>query len=382
VVLIGEPWLYHELCARDPEFGELFKVAADFEPDVQRTPDNTRAYAQLLAAMARREQLRPFTAAAVARLLEEASRTAEDATRYSMHVRHAFDLLREADHWAERAAHAQVERADVDHAIRQRELRHAGIRERLHRTLAEGTIRVETGGERVGQINGLTVIDLGESSFGFPTRITAQARLGSGEIVDVQREVKLSGPVHSKGVLILTSFLGARYQRERPLSLRASLVFEQTYGTIEGDSASLAELLALLSAIAELPVRQSLAITGSVDQHGRVQAVGGLNDKIEGMFTLCQARGLDGSHGVIIPSSNARHLMLRDEVLAAVEQKQFHVWTVDHVDDALPLVFGLPAGELQNGSYPEGSVNQRVDSRLRALHDATMELARQARSKD
>ena len=380
VILIGEPWLYHELCARDPEFPELFKVAADFEPDVPRSAEATRAYAQLLAAVSQREQLRPFQASAIACLLEEASRTAEDATRYSMHVRRSFDLLREADHWAGRAAREQVTAQDVDQAIRSRALRHAGLRERVQRSIAEGTIRVETRGERVGQINGLSVVDLGESRFGFPTRITAQARLGTGEVLDVQREVKLSGPVHSKGVLILTSFVGARYQRDRPLSLRASLVFEQTYGLVEGDSASLAELLALLSAIGELPIRQSVAVTGSVDQHGHVQPVGGVNDKIEGMFELCKAHGLDGSHGVIIPSSNARHLMLRNEVLAAVEQGRFHIWTVDQVDDAMPLLFGLPAGVREGSAYTQGSANQRVDARLAALHATTLELARQARA--
>jgi predicted ATP-dependent protease len=271
-------------------------------------------------------------------------------------------------------------RADVDRAIAQRELRYAGVRERMLRYISQGTIRVETSGTCIGQLNGLSVIDLGEAGFGFPTRITAQARLGKGEVVDVQREVKLSGPIHSKGVLILSAFLGGRYQVDRPLSLHATLVFEQTYGGIEGDSASLAELLALLSAIGQLPARQGLAITGSVDQHGRVQAVGGLNEKIEGMFAVCSARGLDGSHGVIIPSDNIRHLMLREPVCKAVEAKQFSIWAVDHVDQAMELLFGMPAGERVAGAYPEGTANYHVDTRLTALHETTMALARASTS--
>lgn len=376
VLLIGEPWLYHELCARDPEFQELFKIAADFEPDIERSPENTHAYAQLLASVAKRERLKPFHKAAIARLLEESARTAQDAHRYSMHMRSTFDLLREADHWAAKAGHAEVAQADVERAIAQRELRHAGVRDRVLRHIAQGTLRVESSGSSVGQINGLSVIDLGEASFGFPTRITAQARLGKGEVIDVQREVKLSGPIHSKGVLILSAFVGGRYQVERPLSLRATLVFEQTYGGVEGDSASLAELLALLSAIGNLPARQSVAVTGSVDQHGRVQAVGGLNEKIEGMFAVCTARGLDGSQGVIVPRDNVRHLMLRESVRRAVEAGRFAVWAVAHVDEAMELVFGMPAGERVDGAYPAGTVNASIDSRLAQLHETTMELAR------
>jgi predicted ATP-dependent protease len=376
VILIGEPWLYRELCARDPEFEELFKVAADFESDIDRSPQSTKAYAQLLGQVAKREQLKPFHKAAIARLLEEASRRAEDAHRYSMHMRAIFDLLREADHWAASENHSQVLREDVERAIAQRDLRYAGTRERMLRYIEQGTIRVETSGSCVGQLNGLSVIDLGESSFGFPTRITARARLGKGEVVDVQREVKLSGPIHSKGVLILSAFVGGRYQVDRPLSLHATLVFEQTYGGIDGDSASLAELLALLSAVGQLPARQSLAITGSVDQHGNVQAVGGLNEKIEGMFAVCSARGLDGSQGVIIPKDNIRHLMLREPVRKAVENKQFSIWGVDHVDQAMELLFGIPAGERVGGVYPPGTANHLVDTRLSALHETTLELAR------
>jgi predicted ATP-dependent protease len=381
VVLIGEPWLYHRLCAFDPEFEELFKVVADFETDIQRTPEACRAYAELLGRFVQQEQLRPLHVGAVARLIDRASRMCDHATRLSMHVRAVFDLVREAEHLAGRAGRDRVLAEDVERAVALRERRHGRLRERIQTAIAEGTIHVLTSGACVGQINGLSVAMLGEGSFGFPTRITARARLGSGEVVDVEREVDLGGPIHSKGVLILSAFLGGRYRADKPLSLRGTLVFEQTYGQVEGDSASLAELLALLSAVGELPIVQGIAVTGSVDQHGRVQAVGGVSDKVEGFFEVCSARGLDGSHGVIIPSANVRHLMLRPDVVSAAENGKFHVWGVDDVDQAMTIAFGLPAGERgADGLFGQGTANERIDAGLDRLRSAALEAAKAVRA--
>jgi predicted ATP-dependent protease len=255
-------------------------------------------------------------------------------------------------------------------AIDSRMRRGSRVRDRMQEELLRETFVVETAGERVGQINGLAVLQLGEVAFGRPQRITATVALGSGEVVDIEREVKLGGPLHSKGVLILSGFLGSHYVTDRPLSLSASLVFEQSYGGVDGDSASAAELCALASALARVPLKQSLSITGSVDQHGRIQAIGGVNEKIEGFFDLCQKRGLSGEQGVLIPQANVKHLMLRSDVIAAVDAGQFQVYPVSHVDQALTLLTGLPAGERDDqGEFPEGSLNRRICERLVELAD-------------
>jgi predicted ATP-dependent protease len=252
----------------------------------------------------------------------------------------------------QRTIEAQIHRADR-------------VRERVQENIERGTILIDTTGERVGQVNGLSVLALGNFAFGQPSRITARVRLGKGKVMDIEREVELGGPIHSKGVLILSSFLGARYATEQPLSLSASLVFEQSYGGVDGDSASLAELCALLSALAKQPIKQSLAVTGSVNQHGEVQPIGGVNEKIEGFFDVCKNRGLTGEQGVLIPASNVKHLMLRQDVVKAVEQGEFHVYSVQTVDQGVELLTGIPAGERdEEGDFPEGSINQLVEARL------------------
>ena len=294
VVLVGERLIYYLLHAYDPEFSQLFKVAADFEEDIERAPGSDLVYARVIATMARREKLRPLDRAAVARLIEHGSRAAGDTERLSVGMRDLADLLRESDFLAERRRAKAVEAADVDGAIAAREARQSRIRERLAEEMRKGTVLIATDGERAGQVNGLSVVMLGDYLFGMPSRITARVRLGSGGVVDIEREAELGGPLHSKGVMILSGFLAGRYATDRPLSLSATLVFEQNYGGVEGDSASCAELCALLSALAEAPVRQSIAMTGSVNQHGDVQAIGGVNEKIEGFFDLCNARGLTG----------------------------------------------------------------------------------------
>jgi lon-related putative ATP-dependent protease len=368
VVLVGERLLYYLLHQFDPDFRELFKVAADFEEDVDRSPANVMLHARLIATLARREQLLPFQSDAVARVLEQCSRAAFDADKLSVRVQDITDLLRESDHLARAAKQKSVRAEDVGSAVAARIGRSARIRDRLQEQIRNGTVMIDTDGVRVGQVNGLSVVTLGELSFGHPVRITARVRLGKGEVVDIEREVELGGPIHSKGVLILAGLLGQRYCRDRPLSLAASLVFEQSYGRVDGDSASCAEMCALLSALADVPIRQSLAITGSVNQHGEVQAIGGVNEKIEGHFDICRARGLGGDHGVLIPAANVRHLMLRDDVVQACATGKFHVYPVTTVDEAMELLTGIAAGKRgADGRFPDGSVNQRVEQRLAEL---------------
>jgi predicted ATP-dependent protease len=303
-----------------------------------------------------------------------------DAGKLSTHLQTVVDLLTEADHWAARDGNGCIGAAKLQKAIDARVGRSDRLRDRLREETLRGTILVDTEGERVGQVNGLSVLQLGDFQFGHPSRITARVRLGKDEVLDIEREVELGGPVHSKGVLILSGFLGARYAAQRPLSLSASLVFEQSYGGVEGDSASSAELYALLSAISGLPIRQSLAVTGSVNQHGQVQAIGGVNDKIEGFFDVCEARGLNGDHGVLIPASNVKHLMLRADVTDAVAAGLFHVYPVETVDRGIELLTGMPAGERdEHGEYPEGSVNGLVERRLAEMADQQLRFARAAR---
>jgi lon-related putative ATP-dependent protease len=370
VVLVGERFIYYLLQAYDPEFPELFKVAVDFEEDIERGPESDLLYARVVATIARREKLRALDRGAVARLIEESARSAGDCAKLSVAMQELTDLVRESDYFAAAGGRKVVEAADVARALQAREERQSRIRERLREQMQKGTLLIDTAGERAGQVNALSVVQLGEFAFGMPSRITARVRLGGAGIVDIEREVELGGPLHSKGVLILSGFLAGRYCADRPLSLSATLVFEQNYGGVEGDSASCAELCALLSALSDTPIRQSLAITGSVNQHGDVQAIGGVNEKIEGFFDLCKARGLSGIQGVVIPAANARHLMLRPEVVEAVAAGRFHVHAVTRVDEALEILSGVPAGERGAlGHFPEGSVNLRVEQRLAAFAD-------------
>lgn len=365
VVLFGERLVYYLLQEYDPEFAALFKIAADFDDDVPRDADHTRQYARLIATLARDQGLRPFQRAAVARIIEHGARLAEDAERLSTATRLVGDVMREADHLASNEGTASVSRDHVIAALAARQRRAGRIRENVQRAITQGTLIVDTTGEAVGEVNGLVVTGFDDQPFGHPVRITATVRLGDGDVIDIERETDLGGPNHSKGVLILASFLAARYGRGQPLSLGASLVFEQSYGPVEGDSASLGELCALLSAIASKPVRQSLAITGSINQHGQVQPIGGVNEKIEGFFDLCAARGLSGDQGVLIPARNVGHLMLKEEVVAACAAGRFHIYPVDDVDQAIELLTGTPIGEPNaEGLIPEGSINFLVATQL------------------
>ncbi|MGC2517652.1 MAG: AAA family ATPase [Burkholderiales bacterium] len=382
IVLFGDRLLYYLLQAYDPEFGELFKVAADFEEHIERNADTHLLYARLISTLTRKEALLPFDRSAVARVIEHSARLVGDAERLSTHMRSVADLLREADYWAREAGHAAVETADVQRSIDTRIRRQDRLRDRLYEAILRGTLMIATEGAVTGQVNGLSVIELGDFAFAQPTRITATTRLGEGEMVNIEREVKLSGAIHSKGVLILSAFLAARYARNQPLALSASLAFEQSYGLVEGDSASLAELCALLSNLASAPIKQSLAVTGSVNQFGQAQAIGAVNEKIEGFFDICAARGLNGEQGVLIPAANIKHLMLRRDVVAAAEAGQFRIYAVENVDQAIAILTGLPSGEAAaSGDYPEGSVNHRVAARLAELTKIRQSYARQPEKK-
>jgi len=381
VVLVGDRRLYYMVSALDPEFDDLFKVAVDFDDRLDRTHTAVEQYARLIASLAQRENLKPLDAGAVARVIEESSRLCADAHKLSTRTSSLMQLLRESDYWAGEAQRAVVTYADVDRAIGAYMRRGDYIRERMQEEIRRGTILIDVDGLHDGQVNGLSVVDYGGRLFGRPNRITARVRFGKGEVVDIEREVALGGPVHSKGVLILAGYLGERFARERPLAFSASLVFEQSYGGVDGDSASSAELYALLSALAELPVRQSLAVTGSVNQHGHVQAIGGVNEKIEGFFDVCSQFGLTGDQGVLIPAANVQHLMLRTEVVRAAAEGRFHIYPIETIDQGIEILTGVPAGERNgDGNFPEGTVNARVEQRLARFVDKAKSFAAAVRA--
>jgi len=381
VVLVGERLLYYLLSAFDSEFKDLFKVAADFEEHMDRSPEADGLYARLIGTIARQEGLLPLDRAAVGRVIEQCSRKAGDSGKVLTHRRTLADLLREADYRAREASRPVVSAEDVQRSIDAQTHRADRVRERLLEETLRGTLLIATDGEKVGQVNGLSVMDLGHFAFGHPSRITARVRLGKGEVIDIEREVELSGPIHSKGVLILSGFLGARYASDHPLSLSASLVFEQAYGLVEGDSASSAELYALLSALSGLPIKQSIAVTGSVNQHGEIQAIGGVNEKIEGFFDLCKARGSLTGQGVLIPASNVRHLMLGQEVVDAARKGEFHVYAVESVDQGIEILTGVPAGQRDAlGKFPDGTVNHKVEARLIELAEKRIALGQKTKS--
>ena len=371
VVLLGDRMLHHMLSEFDPEFRELFKVIADFDEDIARSDDVLADFHRVIAGIVRNADIRAVDAGSVGRLCEFSVRMASDSEKLSLKIDTLREVLIEADYYAGLAGRDVVTAADVEQSLDRREFRVDRIRERIQEEIGKGTIRIESEGAVSGQMNGLSVLQIGDFAFGRPSRITAQVRLGSGNVVDIEREVKLGGPLHSKGVMILGGYLGAKFGTELPLSLSATLVFEQSYGGVDGDSASAAELITLLSAIAQIPLAQHFAMTGSVDQMGRVQAIGGVNQKIEGFFDVCDARGLTGEQGVLIPATNRRHLMLHDRVVAAVAAGKFHIHAVETVDQAIEILTGLPAGTPDaNGTYPDGSFHRRVADRLKELADA------------
>src|SRR2546425_1246413 len=339
VLLIGTPQIFQLLYVLDEDFRKLFKIKAEFDVEVERTEEATRAYAQAVGAICSRQGLRPFDRSAVARVLEQSARMAEHQQRLSTRFNEMVEIVYEASAWAQQAGH------DVD-------------------------------GVKPGQVNGLSVLQLGDYSFGHPSRITARTFVGSRGVVNIERETEMSGRIHSKGVAILGAYLGGRYAQQQPLSLNASLTFEQTYSEVDGDSASSTELYALLSELAAVPIEQSIAVTGSVNQKGEIQPIGGVNEKIEGYFAVCKALGLTGRQGVMIPVQNVPNLMLRPDVVDVVRQGKFHIWAVRTIDEGLEVLTGLPAGEPDgDGQYPDGTVNSLVGRRLSELGERLRRLA-------
>lgn len=365
VVLIGDRRLHMLLLLLDPEFGELFKLQADFEDDLTRSSESTRLLARTIGSYANKEKLRPLTATAVAALLDHAVRLADDSKKFTLQIGMLADVMREADHYAGKAKQKLVSDQHVHLAIKEADRRASRIKDRIQEAVTRKTILIDTDGEAVGQVNGLSVIGIGHHHFGRPSRITARVRMGSGKLIDIEREVELGGPLHSKGVLILSAYLAANYALDVPVSLHASLVFEQSYGGVDGDSASSTELYALLSALSGVPIRQGLAVTGSVNQNGEVQAIGGVNEKIEGFFDLCKARRLTGEQGVLIPASNIDHLMLRPDVVEAAEAGRFRVIPVKTIDEGIEILTGRVAGQRnRSGAFPEDSINALVETQL------------------
>jgi len=365
VIFITDPETYYALYQVDEEFQKLFKVRADFAPDMPWTPENVHKLARLIQTRCREENLRPLSPEAVAAVVEYAARLVEDQKKLTTRQALITDIVREATYWAGVAGHTIVQRDDVDRAIKERVYRSNLVEERMRELIAEGTILVDTDGQAVGQVNALSVMVYGDYAFGIPSRVTARVYPGRRGVINIEREARLSGSIHDKGVLILAGYLGGTYARTVPLSLSASLAFEQNYSGVEGDSASSGELFALLSALSGVPLRQDVAVTGSVNQQGQIQAVGGVIAKIEGFYSVCRVKGLTGRQGVIIPRANEQDLMLREDVVDAVRAGQFHIYSISTIDEGLELLTGLPAGERQpDGTFPPGTVNALVQERL------------------
>ncbi len=374
VLLVGEPILYYLLHTYDDEFAELFKVKADFDTHMDCTQENVRNFLSFLCTLCQKEKLKHLDASAMAKMLEYAARRAEDQGKLSTHFGAIADLVREAHFWATQENSLYVTAEHVHRALREKVYRESLLRDRIQELIAKGTLLIDTRDHALGQVNGLSVIHLGDYEFGRPVRITASVAPGREGIIDIEREVELGGPIHSKGVMILSGYLSHKYAQGMPITLAARLVFEQSYEGIEGDSASSAELYALLSSLAGLPLKQSIAVTGSVNQHGEIQAIGGVNEKIEGFFEICQIQGLTGEQGVMIPASNVRNLMLREEVIDAVQAGRFHVWAVKTIDEGIEILTGVPAGErASDGTFPKDTVNYRIQERLKELAECLQE---------
>ncbi|MCX7777768.1 MAG: ATP-binding protein [Armatimonadota bacterium] len=383
VVLVGSPWLYYLLQAFDEDFRGLFKVKADFDVVMEKTKENVRKYAMFIASRCADEKLKPFDKTAVAKVIEYSCRLVGDQRKLSTHFASICDLLREANYWASRNGHDFVTAEDVKMAIEKRIYRVNLIEERLLEMFKDGALLVDVDGEKVGTVNGLAILDLGDHIFGKPTRITARTFLGRGGIVNIEREVAMSGRIHSKAVMILAGYLRGKYAQDKPLSIGAQLTFEQLYDEIEGDSASAAELYALLSSISGVPIKQGIAVTGSVNQHGEIQPVGGVTYKVEGFFDVCKVKGLTGQQGVIIPAQNVHNLMLREDVVEAIERGQFHIWAIRSIDDGVNILMGIEAGERQpDGTYPEGTLHSLVEKRLTEMTELMRKLQQPGERRD
>ena len=374
VVLIGNPLLYQMLYSMDKDFKELFKVKADFDTTMDRTQENMQRYAAFICTFCGKENLRHLEASAVAKTIEYASRLAEDQEKLSTRFADIADIVREANFYALQENSEYVTADHVKKAIEEKIYRSNLIQKKIQEMMERNILLIDTDGEIVGQVNGLTVMSLGDFSFGAPSRVTASIGLGREGIIDIQREAKLAGPIHTKGVLILSGYLAEKYAQDKPLSLSARLVFEQSYGMVEGDSASSTELYGILSALSGIPIKQNIAVTGSVNQKGEVQAIGGVNEKIEGFFEICKTKGLTGMQGVLIPGSNVQNLMLKEEVVDAVKAGKFHIYPVKTIDEGIEILAGVKAGARRpDGTFEEGTVNYRVDKRLKEMAEKIKE---------
>jgi lon-related putative ATP-dependent protease len=368
VILIGDPYLYQQLYILDMDFNELFKVKADFDTTMDWTEENTKQYAAFVCTLCQKENIKHLDSSGLAKLIEHSSRLAEDQQKLSTKFAEVADVIREANFYATQENSDFVTGTHVKRAIEEKVYRSKLIQEKIQEMIKRGILLIDTEAETVGQVNGLSVMELGDFEFGSPSRVTASVGLGREGVVDIEREAKTGGPIHTKGVLILSGYLNGKYAQDKPLSLSARLVFEQNYGGVEGDSASSTELYAILSALSELPIKQALAVTGSVNQKGEVQAIGGVNEKVEGFFEVCKSRGFTGKQGAMIPESNVQNLMLKEEVVEAVKAGKFHVYPVKTIDEGMEILTGVKAGERQkDGSFEEGTVNYRADKRLREM---------------
>jgi lon-related putative ATP-dependent protease len=371
VVLVGRKLYYHLLHAYDEDFPELFKVLADFDLSMADNEKNVQRFLEFMCTLCNKEHMRHLDSAAAAKLLEYAIRLADDQNKLTTHFGIIADTLREANFWAQKDDAPKIMAKHIAHALEQRVYRVNLVQQHLREMIERGVLMIATSGKVVGQVNGLSVMSFGEFGFGSVSRITASVTPGRRGIVDIEREVALGGPIHSKGVLILSGYLAHRYGGEKPIALDARLVFEQSYAGVEGDSASSTELYALLSALSGVPIKQSIAVTGSVNQHGRVQAIGGANEKIEGFFDICSVKGFTGDQAVIIPASNVQHLMLREDIVEAVKDGRFNIWAVNTIDEGISLLTGIEAGERdEKGKFPAGSINALVEARLSTLAQA------------
>jgi lon-related putative ATP-dependent protease len=374
LVLIGNPYLYQQLFTLDMEFKELFKVKAEFDTTMARTEENVKRYAAFVCTICQKENLQHLDASGIAKIVEYSQRLAQDQQKLSTRFAEVADVVREANFYAARQNSKLITASHVKKAIEEKIYRSKLIQEKIQEMIQREILLIDTDAEKVGQVNGLSVMELGDFAFGNPSRVTASVGLGREGVIDIEREAKMGGPIHTKGVLILSGYLNEKYAQDKPLGLSARLVFEQNYGGVEGDSASSTELYAILSALSGLPIKQNLAVTGSVNQKGEVQAIGGVNEKIEGFFEVCKAKGFTGHQGVMIPASNVQNLMLKEEVVDAVKAGQFHIYSVRTIDEGIEVLTGTEAGKRQkDGAFEDGTVNYRVDNQLKSMAEKLKE---------
>lgn len=370
VILIGEPIYYHLLYTQDEDFPKLFKIKADFDVEMARTAKHMKEYAGFISMVCHEKHLKHFTPQAVARMVEYGSRLVEDQNKLSTRFNRIAEIIYEADYWAAKQGKALVDADDVYRAIKEKDYRSNIIEEKIRNFILQNSLIINVEGERIGELNGLAVYDMGDYSFGKPVRITAKTFMGEKGVINIEREIHLSGSIHSKGVLTLNGYLGYQYAQENPLGISASLTIEQSYAGIEGDSASSAELYALISSLAEVPLKQGIAVTGSVNQNGEIQPIGGVNNKIEGFYQVCKQKGLlNGQQGVIIPRQNVKQLILDEEVVTAVKEKRFNIWAIEHIDEGLEILTGIPAGQKSSTGFSPGSIHYRADQKIKSWNN-------------